>query len=204
MPESGRWRRALWLALLVNAGFFAAEVVAGLAGGSASLQGDALDFFGDAANYAVSLGAARRTLRWRARAALVKAGTMSLLALWVLANTTLHAIAGRLPDPRIMGWVAAAALVANGGMALMLSRFRGGDANMRSAWICARIDALGNVAVLLAAVGIFGTGNSAPDLVVAFVMSGLGLRGGWQVLQQARRELGAPLLENGIAAEGQR
>jgi Co/Zn/Cd efflux system component len=162
MPESGRWRRALWIALLLNAGFFVVEIVAGLAAGSAALLGDALDFFGDAANYAVSLGAARRAPRWRARAALAKAGTMILLALWVLANTILHAI-GTLPDPRIMVWVAAAALLANGGLALMLSRFRGGDANMRSAWICARNDALGNLAVLLAAVGIFGTRSSAPD-----------------------------------------
>src|SRR3954454_22577739 len=130
--DSPAWRRALWIALDVNAGFFLAEVVAGLAAGSAALQADALDFLGDAANYAVSLGFAGMALAWRARAALVKGATLIAFALWVLGSTAWHAAQGTLPSAGIMGGVGLAALVANGGVALMFWRFQGGDSNMRS------------------------------------------------------------------------
>src|SRR3954467_1350216 len=128
--NSPKWRRALWLALLINAGFFLAEIVAGAAAGSASLQADALDFFGDAANYAISLGVAGMALQWRARAALVKGGTLLAFALWVLGSTVWHAWSETLPQAGVMGVVGVSALLANGGVALMLYRFRGGDANM--------------------------------------------------------------------------
>ena len=188
-PNSPRWRRALWIALAVNAGFFLAEIVAGLAAGSAALQADALDFFGDAANYAVSLGVAGMALAWRARAALVKGATLIAFALWVLASTAWHALVGTLPHAEVMGIVGVAALAANAGVAWMLYRFRAGDANMRSVWICSRNDAVGNLAVLLAALGVFGTGTGWPDVIVAAIMGGLGLWGGWQIVSQARGEL---------------
>lgn len=188
-----RWRRALWIALVINAGFFVAEIVAGAAAGSASLQADALDFFGDAANYAISLGVAGMVLAWRARAAVVKGWTLLAFALWVLGSTAWHAWFGTLPRAEVMGIIGAAALVANGGVALMLYRFRTGDANMRSVWICSRNDAIGNLAVLLAAAGVFGTGTRWPDLVVAVIMGTLGLQGGWQIITQARRELQQPI-----------
>src|SRR6476620_4153616 len=127
--NSSKWRRTLWIALAVNAGFFVAEVVAGAAAGSAALQADALDFFGDAANYAISLGVAGMALSWRARAAVGKGGTLILFALWVLGSTAWHAMHGTLPRAEIMGVVGVAALIANGGVALMLYRFRTGDAN---------------------------------------------------------------------------
>src|SRR6185437_3858547 len=147
--DSPKWRRALWIALLVNAACFVAEIVAGLAAGSAALQADALDFFGDAANYAISLGVAGMALAWRARAAAAKGITLILFALWVLGSTGWHAIHGTLPSAEVMGLLGIAALIANGGVALMLYRFRKGDANMRSVWICSRNDAAGNLAVML-------------------------------------------------------
>jgi Co/Zn/Cd efflux system component len=180
-PNSPQWRRALWIALAVNAGFFVAEIAAGAAAGSAALQADALDFFGDAANYAISLGVAGLALTWRARAAVAKGSTLILFALWVLGSTAWHAVHGTLPRAEIMGVVGIAALIANGGVALMLYRFRAGDANMRSVWICSRNDAVGNAAVMLAALGVFGTGTGWPDVIVAAIMGGLGLRGGWQI-----------------------
>jgi Co/Zn/Cd efflux system component len=184
-----KWRRALWIALFINAAFFLAEIVAGAAAGSTALQADALDFFGDAANYAISLSVAGMALTWRARAALAKGGTMIAFALWVLGNTAWHAFYGTLPRAEVMGVVGIAALLANGGVALMLYRFRIGDANMRSVWICSRNDALGNFAVMLAAMGVFGTGTGWPDVIVAAIMGGLGLRGGWQIVSHARDEL---------------
>lgn len=187
--NSSGWRRALWIALVVNAGMFLAEMAAGLAAGSSSLQADALDFLGDAANYAISLGVAGLALSWRARAALLKGASLGLLGLWVLASTAWHALAGTLPSAEVMTVVAVIALVANGGVALMLYRFRGGDANMRSVWICSRNDAIGNVAVLLAAAGVFGSGQGWPDAAVALIMAVLSVSGGWQIVRQAQGEL---------------
>ena len=186
--NSPKWRRALWIALAVNAGFFVAEIVAGAAAGSAALQADALDFFGDAANYAISLGVAGMALTWRARAAIAKGGTLIAFALWVLGSTAWHAFYGTFPRAEVMGVVGVAAAIANGGVALLLYRFRSGDANMRSVWICSRNDAVGNAAVLLAAMIVFGTGTGWPDVIVAAIMGGLGLWGGWQIVNQARSE----------------
>lgn len=195
-PGGAVWRRALWVALIVNAGMFLAEMAAGLAAGSSSLQADALDFLGDAANYAISLSVAGLALAWRARAALLKGLSLGLLGLWVLASTAWHAWAGTLPSAEVMLVVAVIALLANGGVAIMLYRFRGGDANMRSVWICSRNDAIGNVAVVLAAAGVFGSGRGWPDAVVALIMATLSVSGGWQIVRQARHELagnGAPV-----------
>jgi Co/Zn/Cd efflux system component len=187
--NSPKWRRALWIALFVNAGFFVAEILAGAVAGSVALQADALDFFGDAANYAISLGVAGMALTWRSRAAVAKGGTLMAFALWVLGSTAWHAFYGTLPRPEVIGVVGIAALIANGGVAFLLYRFRTGDANMRSVWICSRNDAVGNAAVLLAAIGIFGTGTGWPDVIVAAILGGLGLWGGWQIVSQARGEL---------------
>jgi Co/Zn/Cd efflux system component len=187
--NSPQWRRALWIALIINASFVIVEIAAGVAARSASLQADALDFFGDAANYAISLGVAGMAITWRARAALAKGGSLIAFALWVLCSTTWHAFHGTQPRADVMGAVGIAALIANGGVALMLYRFRTGDANMRSVWICSRNDAIGNAAVLLAAMGVFGSGTGWPDIIVAAIMGGLGIRGGWQIVGQARDEL---------------
>ncbi len=202
-PElnSPRWRRALWIALAINATMFAAEIAAGVAAGSASLQADALDFLGDAANYAISLAVAGMALQWRAKASLLKGAPLGLFGLWVLGNTAWHAYLGTLPRAEFMGIVGLVALIANGGVALMLYRFRTGDANMRSVWICSRNDAIGNLAVLLAAAGVFGTGTGWPDIVVATIMAALGISGGWQIVRQALGELRASPALLPIAAE---
>jgi Co/Zn/Cd efflux system component len=189
MLNSAGWRRVLWIALFINAGMFLAEMAAGLAAGSSSLQADALDFLGDAANYAISLGVAGLALAWRARAALLKGASLGLLGLWVLASMAWHAWAGTLPSAEVMTIAAVFALLANGGVALMLYRFRGGDANMRSVWICSRNDAIGNVAVLLAAAGVFGSGQGWPDAAVALIIATLSVSGGWQIVSHARTEL---------------
>src|SRR3954447_24159742 len=130
--DSPAWRRALWIALAVNAGMFLTEIVAGVAAGSASLQADALDFLGDAGNYAISLSVAGMALTWRARAALLKGASLGVLSLWVLGSTGWHAYMGTLPSAEVMGVVGVLALLSNAAVALMLYRFRSGDANMRA------------------------------------------------------------------------
>lgn len=177
-----RWRRALWIALGVNVVMFAVEFVAGSAADSRALQADALDFLGDSANYAISLTVASMALVWRARSALLKGLTLLAFGAWVLATAILAFVNGAAPQPETMGIVGAMALVANFGVAMLLYRFRTGDANMRSVWICSRNDAVGNVAVMIAALGVFRTGNAWPDLVVAGVIALLAVSGGVQIV----------------------
>ena len=188
--DSPQWRRALWIALGVNASMFAAEFAAGTLAGSHSLRADALDFLGDAANYAISLAVAGMALAWRAKAALLKGITLLVAASYVLASALLAAFGEVVPKPHVMGLMGTGALVANLLVAAMLFRFRSGDANMQSVWICSRNDAIGNVAVVAAAAGVFGTGTAWPDLVVAVILASLGFWGGTQIVLKAREELG--------------
>jgi Co/Zn/Cd efflux system component len=181
----------LWIALAVNGVMFLAEIGSGIAAGSASLQADALDFLGDTANYAISLGVAGMVLVWRARAALLKGITLLALALWVIGIAAFQAWSGTLPKAEVMGVVGIFALVSNAAVAIMLFRYRAGDANMRSVWICSRNDAIGNLAVLLAAAGVFGTGTGWPDIIVAAIMAALGISAGIQIIRHAVSELRA-------------
>jgi Co/Zn/Cd efflux system component len=183
------YRRILWVALAINLTMFGVEVAAGLGAQSVSLLADSLDFLGDAANYGVSLFVLGMALRWRARASLIKGATMAAFGLWVIFVTARHAIAGTVPDAPVMGVVGVVALAANATVAALLYRFRKGDSNMASVWICSRNDAIGNVAVLAAALGVFGAGAGWPDFVVGAVMAALALQGAWQILRQAMAEL---------------
>lgn len=184
-----RYRRVLWIALLVNAAMFAVEIVAGVASGSVSLLADAIDFAGDALNYGVSLAVLTAALVWRARMALLKAVSMLGFGVFVLLRAAWSVWGGGVPDPATMGLVAMLALASNVSVAWMLYAFREGDANMRSVWLCSRNDAIGNLAVMAAALGVFGTGTAWPDLGVAALMAALALQGGLQVWRQAREEL---------------
>jgi len=190
-PNQGNpaFKRVLWIVLTINAVMFLVEIGAGVAAGSASLQADALDFLGDAGNYTISLVVVGMALRYRAMAALVKGLTMGAFGLWVIGTVVWHALIGTVPEPITMGVIGAVALLANAACAALLYSHRDGDANMQSVWICSRNDVLGNLAVLLAAVGVFGTGTGWPDLIVAAIMASLAIQGAWIVVWQARGEL---------------
>ncbi|MDP2329100.1 MAG: cation transporter [Reyranella sp.] len=189
---SPAYRRVLWAALAVNLAMFAVEIGAGLAAQSVALLADSLDFLGDSANYGISLFVLGMALQWRARASLLKAASMAAFGLWVAVTTIQHALAGTVPAAPVMGAVGALAFAANLGVALLLYRWRAGDSNMRSVWLCTRNDAIGNLAVLVAAAGVFGSGTGWPDYVVAAVMSGLALTGAFQVARHALGELREP------------
>jgi Co/Zn/Cd efflux system component len=192
VPAADRsFRGVLRIALAINAAMFGVELVGGLAAGSVSLLADALDFLGDAANYGVSLFALSLGVLWRARAALVKGLTMAGYALFVLAGAGLAALRGAPPEPVTMGAIGVLALLANVSVAVMLYRHRNGDANRRSVWLCSRNDAIGNVAVMIAALGVFGTGSGWPDWLVAVGMGVLGLISGSAVTRQSTREMRA-------------
>ncbi|EQD31841.1 cation efflux protein [mine drainage metagenome] len=168
---------------------FAIEIGGGLKSGSVSLFADAVDFAGDAANYGISLAVLSMGLAWKSRAALMKGASMVAFGLFILSKTGWAAFCGLPPEPSIMGMIAVLALIANGGVALMLYAFRKGDANMRSVWLCSRNDAIGNIAVMAAAAGVLGTGTAWPDLAVALLMGGLALFSGISVIGHARLEL---------------
>ncbi|WP_404438008.1 cation transporter [Stutzerimonas chloritidismutans] len=185
------FRKALWVALAINLVMFIVEIVSGLRSGSVSLLADAIDFAGDAANYAITLTVLSMGAIWRSRAALVKGVSMLAFGVFVLARAGWAIYAGVVPEPLTMGVIGALALVANVVVALMLYAFREGDSNMRSVWLCSRNDALGNIAVMIAAAGVFGTGSGWPDFIVALIMAGLALTAGYSVVRQARQELRA-------------
>lgn len=187
-----RYRRILWVALGVNIAMFCVELGAGLRSGSVSLLADAIDFFGDSANYAVSLAVLSMALRWRSGAALVKGLCMLAFGILVMGRATWSFFHGITPDALTMGAVGFLALAANVGVAALLYAWREGDANMRSVWLCSRNDAISNLAVMAAALGVFGTSQAWPDLAVAAIMAGLALWSGVSVIRHARAELSGP------------
>lgn len=184
-----RYRRILWVALGANLMMFFVEIAASASSGSSSLAADALDFLGDSANYAASLSAIALGGLWVSRVALAKGLVMFCFGIGVLAYAGWRAVLGVPPDPMTMGVVGLAALGVNFGVALLLFRFREGDANMRSVWLCTRNDVIANIAVIAAAVGVFGTGSLWPDFAVAAVLAALGITSGRAVIALARAEL---------------
>lgn len=186
---SKAFKRALWAVIAINATMFVVEMSAGALAGSKALQADALDFLGDTATYAISLYVIGMSLKVRATAALAKGLGLGAMGLWVFGSTAYQVLIVGLPSATIMGAVGFMALAANLVSVLLLMRFKDGDANVRSVWLCSRNDAIGNVAVILAAGGVWLTGTAWPDLVVAAIMAGLFLWSATQIVLQARGEL---------------
>ena len=185
------FRRALWLVIALNAGMFVVEFGAGALTGSLALQADSLDFAMDAATYGLSLAVIGMAPATRARAALVKAASLGLAATWVLGAALWRVFVAATPEPFAMGAIAIAAAAVNLAAVGLLWRWREGDANIRSVWLCSRNDALGNLLVLAAAIGVFGTGTRWPDLLVAAAMAALFLGTSLGVARRAFRELRA-------------
>ena len=186
---SRAYKKVLWTVIAINGAMFLVEMGAGLQAGSQALQADALDFFGDTATYAISLMVLGQALHLRAKAALFKGLTLAAFGVYVLGSSLYHMIFIGQPEPFTIGVVGVLALVANLTSAFLLFRFRDGDANVRSVWLCSRNDAIGNVAVIFAAAGVWLTGTAWPDLVVAAAMALLFLNGARQITDQALAEL---------------
>ena len=182
------FRRALWIVIAINGFMFAVEVTAGGVSGSQALQADALDFAADTTTYALSFAVIGLSLKARSTVALAKGLSLLAMGLWVVGSTIWHALNGGLPQAEIMGPIGFLALTANLVSVILLLRYRGGDANVRSVWLCSRNDAIGNVAVMLAALGVFGSGSAWPDLAVAALMSGLFLYSALRIISQAVNE----------------
>lgn len=188
IKPNSKFRMALWIALWINLSMFLVELVGGAYAHSSALWADSLDFFGDAVNYGISLAVLGASLYWRATVALIKGLTMAAFGLVVMAKVIYAYLFGIPPEAITMGIIGAIALLANVITAVILYAFRDGDSNMKSVWLCSRNDAIGNVAVIFAAIGVFGTGSLWPDMIVAVIMASLGLTAGYQVVKQALQE----------------
>jgi Co/Zn/Cd efflux system component len=185
---SKEFRRVLILVIAINGAMFVTEILAGIAAGSLALQADALDFLGDTATYAISLAVIGMPLLVRARAALLKGISLAFMGLWVFSSTLYHVLSTGVPQAEVMGMVGFLALLANLASVLLLLKYRDGDSNVRSVWLCSRNDAIGNIAVMLAASGVWASGTAWPDLAVAGIMAGLFLWSSLQIIRQARAE----------------
>jgi Co/Zn/Cd efflux system component len=181
------YKRVLLTVIGINGAMFLTEMIAGQLAGSQALKADALDFLADTVTYGLSLAVIGASLRIRATAALFKGPSLSMMALWVLGSTIYHTIILGLPSAELMGGIAVLALAANLGSVLLL-RYKEGDANVRSVWLCSRNDAIGNVAVVIAAAGVWGTRSAWPDLGVAALMAGIFVTSSAQILRQACAE----------------
>jgi Co/Zn/Cd efflux system component len=183
-----RYRRILWLVIGINAAMFLVEMLAGQLAGSQALQADALDFLGDTMTYGISLAVIGQPLRLRARAAVLKGLSLSLMGLWVLGSTAYHVLILNTPRAEIMGGIGILALAANLASVLLLLRYKDGDANVRSVWLCSRNDAIGNLMVMVAAVAVWVSATAWPDLLVAGIMAGVFMTSASQILRQALAE----------------
>jgi Co/Zn/Cd efflux system component len=194
---SKSYKRALWAVIAINATMFIGEIGAGILTGSQALKADALDFLGDTATYSLTLFVIGMPLVWRARAALFKGLTLGAMGLWVLGSTAYHVLVLGIPRAEVMGAVGILALTANLASVLLLLKYRNGDANVRSVWLCSRNDAIGNVAVIIAAAGVWATATAWPDLIVAGVMASLFIWSSALIVRQAVGELvHEPALQN--------
>ena len=185
---SASYKRRLWAVIAINAGMFGVEMVAGHMAQSQALQADALDFFGDALTYGISLAVIGSSISVRSAAALAKGLSLLAMGLWVFGSTVYQVFVAGVPEAQVMGIVGFLALAANLASVALLVRYKDGDANVRSVWLCSRNDAIGNVAVMVAALGVWGTATGWPDLIVAAIMAGLFLTSAFQIITQAMAE----------------
>jgi len=186
---SDAYRRALIAVILINAVMFIVEVIAGFMSGSQALLADALDFAGDSATYTISLLVIGASVRTRAMASLFKGGSLAFIAVIILVSSCLRFFSDTVPVAETMGLIGFMALIANLTSLLILMRWREGDSNVRSVWLCSRNDAIGNVGVIMAGVVVAITGAAWPDLVVAIFLASLFLRSAYSIISQATAEL---------------
>ncbi|MDO4431627.1 MAG: cation diffusion facilitator family transporter [Lonepinella koalarum] len=187
--QSPKYKKALWIVLILNLSMFFVEIVMGVKSGSTSLLSDSLDFLGDSANYLISLIVLPMALSYRAKASMVKGITMGVFGLFILITTIYRAFYGEIPSYSEMSIVGFLALLVNVSAVLILLKFRDGDSNVRSVWVCSRNDAIGNVAVILAGIAVYFFGSKYPDLIVAFVLAFLALQASQEIIKRAWAEL---------------
>ena len=189
---SADYKRALWIVVVMNGLMFVIELASGAFAGSKALQADALDFLGDTATYGLSLYVIGMSLKARANAALIKGVSLSIMGAWVLGTTVYQVFVSAMPKAEVMGIIGLLALLVNMGSVLLLTRYKDGDANVRSVWLCSRNDAIGNIAVMIAAGAVWFTKTPWPDLIVTMFIGGLFFWSSIQIIRQALNERRQP------------
>ena len=188
---SRAYRRALWVVVVLNAGYGVVEAIGGFLSGSQALKADALDFLGDGLISFLGLIALGWRPAIRARAALVQGVFLGALGIGVLGTTIYRIVQRQPPEAELMGVFGLVALGVNVAAALTLIPHRTGDANARAIWLFSRNDALGNVAVVIAAGLVAWTGSAWPDIVVALLIGSLFMQSAGAIIRDARGDLAA-------------
>lgn len=191
------YKRILVIIIAINGVMFGVEMVAGWLAQSQALQADALDFIGDTLSYGISLWAIGKAASVRSNAAIFKGISLLLMSVWVFGSTGYRVFVMNNPEAFTMGAIAIAAFAANLTSVLLLVKYKDGDANVRSVWLCSRNDAISNLIVLVAASGVWVSGTAWPDLIVAGIMAGLFLSSAWQITAQALQEKKTAALAKG-------
>lgn len=190
--ESNNFKKAVLIALFLNFSMFIFEVISSYLANSSSLKADSLDFLGDSANYVISLYVLSKTAQIRSKASLIKGFTMVLFSVWVFSDIFINLANNNFPKSEIMGWTGLLAFTVNISVAFLLYKHRDGDSNMKSVWICSRNDAIGNLAVIIAAFCVAYFKTNLPDILVAFLMAGLSGYSGINIIRLASSELKNP------------
>lgn len=200
--KSPGYRRALWTVVALNIGYGAVELAGGFLSNSQALKADALDFIGDGSITFIAILAIGWALVWRARAALLQGLFLLGMAVWIVFETVIRIFNQAVVEPGMMGAFALGALTVNVVAVLPLLRYREGDANMRAVWLFSRNDAIGNVAVLIAAGLVAMTATPWPDLIVALMIAGIFLHSAWKIMTQAHADLRQAVQQGFAAKEG--
>lgn len=188
------YRRALAWVIAINLLGFVVVLIGGLAQGSASLSANALDFLADSATYAISLWAIGRSVAVRTGAALFKGLSLGALALSVAGFAAWRAWTGAAPSGEAISVLGLFGALANLVAAALLVRFRDGDANVRSVWLCTRNDLVQCLAVAATGLLVWWTGSRWPDLIVGVLLAAIFLQSAVSIIRQARTEHRATLL----------
>ncbi|MDX1950137.1 MAG: cation transporter [Rickettsiales bacterium] len=187
--QDNKYLSILWMCLIANAVMFVVQIIASYIAGSVSLLANSLDFLSDAVNYGISIFVLNKALNEKAKASIFKGVSLGLVGLWTAFETVHHGLEPNIPKADIMAYISVIALIVNVICAVLLYRFRKGDSNTKSVWLCSRNDAIGNIAVMVAALGVFSLDSAYPDIIVATILAWLALSASWQIIVSARKEL---------------
>lgn len=189
IPEESnhQQKRVLWAVLMINAGFFLVEMIAGLISRSMGLVADSLDMLADALVYGLSLMVVGRSVVRKKRVALISGYLQMTLAV-VGFSEVIRRFTGHAPPPDYftMMVVSALALAGNSVSLYLLQKTGKEEAHMKASWIFTSNDVLANIGVIAAGLLVLVTNSDRPDLIIGIIVFGLVMKGAFRILQLAK------------------
>lgn len=179
----------LWVVFALNLGMFIIEFFFGLQARSSALMADSLDMFADAFVYGISLFVLNKGHFQQAKASMLKGGLMVALGLFVLAENIYKIIYPVLPSAEIISTLGLLALIANVICVVLLLKYRDKSLNVKSAWICSRNDAFGNIAVIIAGLLVAKFSSQWPDIIIGFGLAFVVIKSSFQIIASSKDEL---------------